>query len=190
MWYFRSGWSTNYITSSTFNTIQDSLIFGVRLPKNTSLTLPINMNGYWNARTYITYGFPVQKIKSNINVNGGIVLGSTPSQLRGIANNSQNQSFNLGLVWSSNISSQIDIQAQYNTSYNRIINSITKDPTTYFNEAVFAKMHFEILKRIVLEIESQYNRYSGLSSEFNQDYWLLNTSLGFRCLEQKNLEIR
>lgn len=190
MWYFRSAWSSNFITSSTFNTLQDTTIFGVRLPQNTNLTLPINMNGYWNARTYITYGFPVQKIKSNINVNSGIVLGSTPSQLRGLNNSSQNQSINLGLVWSTNISSQIDIQAQYNTSYNRVFNSITQVPTTYINEGVFTKMHFEIIKRMVLEIESQYNRYSGLSQGFNQEYWLLNSSLGFRCLEQKNLEIR
>jgi hypothetical protein len=190
MWFFRSSWSESYITSSTRMLTNDTVVLGIPLNKYTLLTQPENMNGYWNARTYITYGFPVSKLKSNLNVNSGLVFGSTPSRIRDQNNASYTRNLNLGLVWSSNISAQIDLQASYNTSFNYVENQLSAQATHYFNETVYGKFHFEFLNRGVFELESNYTHISGLSSGYNQEFWLLNGSLGYRFLERKNLELK
>jgi len=56
----------DYIGTATYTASQDTLIGeGVLLNKGSQLTLPVNMDAYWNARTFFTLGLPLAKSKLN-----------------------------------------------------------------------------------------------------------------------------
>ena len=44
---------------------------------------PVNLDGYWNLRTHLSYGFPIGFLKSNFNVMAGVNFTKTPSMLGG-----------------------------------------------------------------------------------------------------------
>lgn len=45
---------------------------------------PVNLDGYWNLRTHLSYGFPIGFLKSNFNVMAGVNFTKTPSMLGGV----------------------------------------------------------------------------------------------------------
>ncbi|AFL85693.1 hypothetical protein Belba_3181 [Belliella baltica DSM 15883] len=60
----------NYLGNSTFIAARDTLIDGdVLLRQGGQFNRPINLDGFWDARSYLSFGFPVSFIKSNINLS-------------------------------------------------------------------------------------------------------------------------
>ncbi|HNM32661.1 MAG TPA: TonB-dependent receptor, partial [Chitinophagales bacterium] len=98
----------DYIANSTTIFSRDTTVNGIFAASGTQYIQPVNLNGYWNVRTFITFGFPVSKLKSNMNVNGGMVYTRTPAWINNIRNNANAYSFNAGITLSSNISQKID----------------------------------------------------------------------------------
>lgn len=73
------GITNNKITNSSFIASGDTILpGGIRLGNGSQLTSQINIDGAWNASTFLTYTFPIEPItgaKLNTSFNlGGIFL--------------------------------------------------------------------------------------------------------------------
>lgn len=171
-----------------------SLNDSIFLSPGAQITLPINMNGYYNLRMFGSWGKTIKKL--NINSNAGITVSHIPSMIQ-LGNNlaktnmATNPSANAGLVLSSNISEKIDFNISGNASYSQVINSIQLgNNQTYMSYNARAAMNFMPNKKWVLNSDVTYQAFSGLSNSFNQSYYLWNAGLGYKFLKNNAGELR
>lgn len=181
----------NYIANSTSIFARDTIVNGINAASGTQFTQPVNLNGYWNVRTFITYGFPLSKLKSNMNVNGGFQYSRTPTLINDISNTANSYSINAGLTLSSNISKNIDFTMSYNANYNLVRNSLQQqNNSNYFNHTASAKINYQFWKGFVFNTSVVNSLNAGGTASFNTSYWLLNASLAYKLLKDESLELK
>jgi hypothetical protein len=181
----------NYIANSTTIFDADSLLGDIRVNAGTQFTQPVNLSGFWNVRTFVTYGFPITKMKSNMNVNGGFIYLRTPTLINNARNNANAYAFNTGFTLSSNISQKIDFTISYNGSFNLVRNTLQQqNNTNYFNHTASAKFNYQFWKGFVFNTSVTNSLNAGGSAAFNTSFWLLNASLAYKFLKDESLELK
>ncbi|MDP2365074.1 MAG: TonB-dependent receptor, partial [Ignavibacteria bacterium] len=184
---------TNYIgTSTTFNqmlkpvTIADKVI----LPPGAQLSKPVNLEGFWNATAFLTYGFPLVFMSSNINLNAGGIYTSTPSLVNGESNFLNMFNMNFILVLSSNISENLDFTISSRASLVSTKNSLQSSLDNKYNSySTAVNLKWTIWSGFFLEADYRNQFYSGLVQD-NSAYNLLNFGIGKKFLENNAAEIK
>lgn len=182
----------DYIGSATYTAANDTLIGdGVILNKGSQLIVPVNMDNYWNARTFFTFGLPVAKDKLNINLNSGIIYAKTPGLINGNNNNSNTWTFSQGLVFGSNVSEKIDFTISFMATYNIVNNTVQQDlNNNYFYQSSGIDFTWIFWKGFVIRNNLKHQLYTGLSDELNDSYLLWNIELGKKFLKNDAAEIK
>jgi hypothetical protein len=182
----------NYIGNQTFIPLNDTIFSdGVIIKRGSQLTRPVNLDGYFNGRTFITYGFPVRSIKSNLNLNGGLSYNSSPALINNTKNISNNFGINGGLTLGSNISENVDFTLSYTGNYSVVKNSLqTTSNNTYYTHTASFKFNWIFLKGFVFNTNITDLLYTGLSQSYNQNYFLWNASFGYKFLKNRALEVK
>jgi hypothetical protein len=183
--------SDNYISNGTYTLKRDSLMQGYYVKAGSQLTKPVNLNGYYTARAFFVYGFPVVKLKSNLNVNGGVNYSHIPTLINNVLNYSNSSAISSGIFIGSNVSSNLDFSIGYNGNYTIVKNSIQKSSDNNFltHSATF-KINCILFKGLVLNSDVTYTRYTGLSQSYNQEYYLWSAYAGYKFLKSKLLEAK
>jgi hypothetical protein len=184
--------ASNYITNSSIIATNDTIINGnIQLARGSQYRTPVNLDGNWNTRGYISYGIPITPLKINLNFNVGGGYGVNPGLINNIINKSQTTNTNAGIVIASNISSNIDFTIGYTFNYNNAVNNQqNRANNEYFVQNVSARFNWIIKERIVFNTNYLLNSYAGLGDEFNQTIMVWNAGVGYKLLKQKQLEIR
>jgi hypothetical protein len=178
----------NYIGSNTFIATKDSVLnSSVTLHAGSQLTKPVNLNGYTNMRSFFTYGMPVKFIKSTINFNAGFSILSTPGVVNNNTTISSDYAYSGGIVIASNISQYIDFTLSYSGAYNAIQPQANKN---YLSQTIDLKFNLLDKKGWFFNNDLSNQSYSGLSSGFNQSYWLWNIAVGKKFLKNQNGELK
>jgi hypothetical protein len=182
----------NYIGSSTIiGNGKELTSEGILLGKGAQLTKPVNLDGYWNVNSFLTFGVPVKFLKSNINLNAGYTLNRTPSLINQISNSAITSAFNSGFVLGSNISEKVDFTVSYSAFYTIIDNAIQKQlNSNYFYHVSSAKVNLLPWKGLVISSDITNNFYTGLGSSYNINYFLWNAGVGYKFSKNRNAEIR
>ncbi len=182
----------NYIGNASYILNKDSVVVeSILLNRGAQLTRPVNLDGYWNSRIFATYGFPVKKIKSNINLNSGLSYSSTPAIINNLTNKAENYALNSGVVISSNVSEALDFTLSYSGYYNIVKNTVqTQSNSNYYNHNASFKINYLFQKRWVFNSSINNTTYAGLADGFNQNFWLWNMAFGYKLLKDKSLDIR
>jgi len=183
--------SDNYIGSSVFIAPKDTILSnGVSLPKGSQFSQPINLDGYSNLRSMISYGFMVDPIKTNLNFNAGLTYSHTPSIINNLTNIANSYNANAGIVLSSNISEKIDFTLSYNAAYNLVKNTIRPQlDNTYFLHTSSLRFNWIFLNNWVLRNDLNNLLYSGMGEGFDQNYWLWNINFGKKFLKNNQAEL-
>ncbi len=214
-WMINSQYSNNYISNKTILggretkwILMDSNVFkgpqsssesysgsdSVLLSPGGQITIPVNVNGYYSLRFFGSWGKTIKKI--NVNTNAGITTSHIPSLIqmgnsKAILNYATNPSITAGLVLASNISEKIDFTVSGNGAYSQVVNSIQKSNNqTYINYNGRFAMNFMPTKKWVINSDVTYQAYQGLSSSFNQKYYLWNAGLGYKFMKGNAGELR
>jgi hypothetical protein len=215
-WMINSQYSNNYLSNKTilggrssewilldsnlYNGPQGSLnnrFLGkdsVLLSPGGQLTIPVNVNGYYSLRLFGSWGKTIKKI--NVNTNAGITTSHIPSMIqlgnsKAMVNYATNPSINAGLVLASNISEKLDFTVSGNASYSQVVNSIQKSNNqTYINYNSRFAINIMPTKKWVINSDVTYQAYKGLSSSFNQKYYLWNAGLGYKFMKGNAGELR
>ena len=184
--------ASNYITNSSIIATSDTIINGdIQLARGSQYRTPVNLNGNWNTRGYISYGIPITPLKINMNFNIGGGYGVNPGLINNTVNKSQTTNTNAGIVIASNISSDIDFTIGYTFNYNNAVNNQqNRANNEYFVQNVSARFNWIIKERIVFNTNYLLNSYAGLGDDFNQTIMVWNAGIGYKLLKQKQLEVR
>ncbi len=193
MFFFTNASYTNdYIGSETIIPTNDSVFSdNITIRRGSQLTRPVNLDGYWNTRSFFTYGLPLNFIKSNLNINTGFNFRRTPSLVNGQSNYSNNYTPSAGIVVSSNISERLDFTFSYNGNYNIVRNTLQQQTdNSYYSHLASLRINWLLQERIVLNSSLDHNMYAGLNQDFDQQFLLWNAYVGYKFLKDRSLEAR
>jgi len=182
----------NYITNATYVPQQDSLLTpDITLKAGQQLTKPVNLDGYWNLRSFLTFAMPVKAIKSSVNFNGGISFSRLPGIINSVYNISNNTTYTAGLVIASNISQYVDFTASYTANFNTVTNKAQPDLNShYFSHVAGLQLNLLSKNGWFFQNDLTNQLYSGLSAGFNQDYFIWNMSAGKKFLANQQGELK
>lgn len=191
MFFINGNYTNNYISNATYILSSDSIIQGYLVKSGSQLTKPVNLNGFYSARTFFVYGFPVAAIKCNLNINGGVTYNHTPSLINNKLNISDNYAINGGAYIGSNISKDLDFSLSYNGTYNIVKNSVQKQSDNNFvTQATTFKLNWIFLDGFVVNTDVVYTIFTGLNQSYNQDYFLWNAYVGYKFFKDRSLEAK
>jgi hypothetical protein len=182
----------DYISNATWTATEDSILSKtVTLKRGSQLSKPVNMDGYFSARSFFTFGMPLKFIKSNLNFNAGLSYAKQPGLVDNIKNISNSFNYNLGAVLASNINEFIDFTLSYSANINDVTNTIR--PTlnnNYFSQSTGLTTNFLTKKGAFFQNDISNQSFSGLGEGFNQSYWLWNMAVGQKFLKDQKGELK
>jgi outer membrane receptor protein involved in Fe transport len=183
--------NNNYIGNSIWVTGADTAVFGINVPAGGQLTIPVNISGYWSVMTFGVFSTPLKAIKSNVNINWGYTYNNSPGLVNGNRNITKNQILTGGVVVGSNVSEDIDFTLSWNGNYNIVQNLLLpQQNNNFFYHTSGAKFNIILMKKLVISGEGNYTVYTGLGSDFNDDFLLLNSSIAYKFLKKNAAEVK
>ena len=190
--FFSVGYTADYIANSTFTALRDTVVErNIALSKGTQLTTPVNLNGYWNIRSFFTYGLPVDLISSNLNLTSGFTYTRTPGRINSTSSVTNACAITGGAVVGSNISPDVDFTLSYNGTYTISRNSLqTTSNGDYYTHTAGVKINLTFLGGMVLRNEVNNSLSTGLAQGYNKNTILWNIALGRKFLDDDRGDIR
>jgi hypothetical protein len=182
----------NEISNSTLIAARDTTLpGGLALVRGAQLVRPVNVDGAYNFRSFMSWGFPVKLLKSNMNLSAGYTINNLPSLINGAVNNALTHNLNTGFTLGSNISKQLDFTVNYTLNYNTVFNSIQPQLNNdYFIHTGGVRFNWIPVPMLVLSTDVMYNAFTGLEDGFNQQFTLLNAGVGYRFMKDRRAELR
>lgn len=187
-----ASFTNNYISNNTVFAAKDTVLGnGYKLSQGAQLTHPVNLDGQFSLRSFATYGFPVEFISSNLNINLSATYSRTPGFANGVLNYAYSPTIGAGLVISSNISEKIDFTLSSNTSVTDVHNTVqTALDNRYYNQNTGVKFNWIFGDDFVVNTELNHQWYSGLSADIKNNTLLWNLGFGKKFFENKQGELR
>ncbi|WP_111670112.1 outer membrane beta-barrel protein [Algoriphagus litoralis] len=187
----RSQFVDNYISNSTFianepTEIQDGII----LEKGSQLNRPVNLDGYWDVRSWVSYGMPLDFMKSKLNLNAGLGLTRRPGQVNDQIGFNNSQRYSGGFSINSSISDQIDFNIWSRSSFNTVENTLNPSlNNNFFQQRFRVNFNWIIFAGIIYRLDLNHQINSGLSEGFDNNFSLINMSLGKKIFKNQRGEI-
>ncbi len=163
---------------------------GIILEKGSQLSRPVNVDGYRELRSYVSYGQPLGFIKSNININGAFSYSERPGLINNEINSVNSGNFRLGLALSSNISETIDFNIYTRSRYSVVKNSLRPVlNNNYFNQSTRLSFDWIFWEGFTYRLDLNHQLNRGLAEGYDNSFMLLNMSLGKKFLQQERAEV-
>ncbi|MCB9354256.1 MAG: TonB-dependent receptor [Lewinellaceae bacterium] len=185
------GITGDYIANATYLASSDDPIFDqYDVQPGAQLSRPVNLDGYQNLRSFVSYGMPVKWIKTNLNLDLSYNYSRTPGLLDGALNYAKNNTVGVGVTFASNISERVDFTISTRPSWSKVRNSLQSGTNTeYISQVSRLRLNWIIVEGFVLRTDLNHQGYSGLSDGYNQNYWLWNLAIGKKVFKNERGEI-
>ncbi len=191
MWMFSFQTTQDYLSQSLYtgNNIPQEIINEVgSRPIQYSTT--DNVDGYLSLRTHLNYGMPLNFMKCNLNIMGGVNYNETPSLVNGEKNIASNIGYDARVVLGSNISENIDFTLSWGGSYNQAENSLGRQgKNEYFSHNADASLKAVFWNGFTFTANASYIQYIGYTNDYNDSYTLCNAFIGHKLFKNQLGEI-
>ncbi len=187
----RSQFVNNYISNSTFiasepTEIQDGII----LEKGSQLNRPVNLDGYWDVRSWLSYGMPLDFMKSKLNLNAGLGMTRRPGLVNDQIGFNNSQRLSTGFSINSSISDQIDFNIWSRSSFNKVENTLNPSlDNNFFQQRFRVNFNWIMFAGIIYRLDLNHQINSGLSEGFDNNFSLVNMSLGKKIFKNQRGEV-
>ncbi len=181
----------DYVGDSTFVAKEDSVLSStVTLNKGSQFTRPVNLDGYYSLQSMLTYGFPVDFIRSNVNISLSANYANVPTVFDGVESRTRELNLIPKIIIGSNISKHLDFTVSYSAGVNKLFSSLeTASESDYVIHTASAKLGWTVFWGLTLRSTFNYVGYGGLETEA-EDYFLWNVSLGKKFLKSNAAEVK
>jgi hypothetical protein len=163
---------------------------GIFLEKGSQLSRPVNLDGYQDFRSFVSYGLPVDILKSNLNINGGVNYTIRPGMINEEINFVNSTRIRGGLTLSSNVSDRLDFNLSTRASYSLVDNSIRPNLNNNFlNQSNNLNLNWIMWKGIVYRMDVNHQLNTGLAEGFDNSFVLMNMSVGKKMFNNERGEM-
>lgn len=189
---FTSSSLTNrFISNSTLIAKETQVLpEGITLQKGSQLIKPVNLDGFWEVRSWASYGMPVGLIKSKLNINAGAGLTRRPGQINDMIGFNTSQRLSTGISLASSISENLDFNLSLRSSFNSVENTLNANGNTQFFQQRFrVNFNWIFWKGIIYRLDLNHQINTGLNAGFNNNFSLVNMSLGKKVFKNQRGEV-
>jgi len=163
---------------------------GITLQKGAQLLKPVNLDGFWEMRSWANYGMPLEFIKSKLNINAGGGMTRRPGQVNDRIGFTNSQRLSTGISIASSISENLDFNLSSRSSFNRSENTLnTNLNTDFFQQRFRINFNWIIWQGIIYRLDLNHQINSGLNAGFNTNFSLVNMSLGKKVFKNQRGEV-
>ena len=184
--------SGNYIGDSLVTDQPDFIVTeGVKLGEGNLFVRPVNIGGYHRLHGKITYGFPVNPLRSNLNIQAQAVINVLPGIINGEYSPVHRNNYLVGASLASNISEDVDFRVSYTGEYvqGEFTTKAGKNNNDYFSHTVSGQLKWAFWKGVTFTGSLSYRQDKGISAPFNDRTLLCNLYLGKRIFRNRLGEI-
>jgi hypothetical protein len=186
--------SNNYITNATYIVSgADSIVGKNVLEQNDVLAKPINVDGYYNLRSFLTFAVPIKFIKSNLNMNGGFTYSNVPGIFNNQSIESKNYTYSLGTVIASNVSQYVDFTVSYSANYSTVnaktVNSTAVEKSTQEYFSHIGSVQLNLLSKTGWFFQNDLTNQLQWQTTTDK-FWLWNMSVGKKFLKDRKGELK
>ncbi|XWW46782.1 TonB-dependent receptor [Fibrella sp. USSR17] len=176
--------------TSTYNRIVNATTI---TPSGAQVSQPINTDGYYSLFAFTSFGKSLNwgDQKVNLNWNSNVNGSRGISFVNGLQNASVNMNIGQGLSLNTNIKEKTDLNLSGNVTYSVATYSIQPQQNTrYFTNTANLRAYHRFGNRLFLSTDVYYIANTGRAAGYNQQFTLLNGSLGHFLFKQKQGELR
>jgi hypothetical protein len=153
-------------------------------------TLPVNLGSTFNANGNISFGFPITKISSRININANARHSRNFSLLDDVQSSIQNETIGGNIRYEYRFKEVFDISLRANLSNQLSIYEDESRNQSFFNQTYTAEGNLTFLKNYTLSSDFEYLVYANQAGGETQKIPLLNISISRYILKAKSGEIK
>ena len=138
-----------------------------------------------------TYGFPVNPLRSNLNIQAQAVINVLPGIINGEYSPVHRNNYLVGASLASNISEDVDFRVSYTGEYvqGEFTTKAGKNNNDYFSHTVSGQLKWAFWKGVTFTGSLSYRQDKGISAPFNDRTLLCNLYLGKRIFRNRLGEI-
>ena len=177
----------------SFNTTQNKIVNDISVQGPIQITRYANVNGYYNARSFVTLGLPFKNPKlkgSSVNFTNSLGLTKDVSLLKQVKYTSKTFSVTQGLGVNIN-KEKIDFGVKANVAYTTLSYSNPQQADiNYFTQTYSGDVSYTFPKNFILATNFSYLINTGLGEGYNQNIPLWNASFSKQLFKKKNGEIK
>lgn len=181
------GYTFNQVTQNSFIVQNDTVVAGTKLNKGITLNTYSNISGKYDINARVNYSFPVDAIKSKLDVKAFSRYENVPFYNNNNKITSETIGYGFGTKLTSNISEKIDFTIRGSLT-SRMTTSDIGFNQQYLSIPVDANLAYELPKDFSLNLSYNGNINSGFLNDL--DIHLLNMSLGKRFGKNKDHKIQ
>ena len=190
--------SLNY--SGSHNYIGDSLVIdnpdftvteGVTLGEGNQFVRSANIGGYHRLQGKVTYGFPVNALRSNLNITVSSTMNILPGVINGEKAPIHRNNHLAAISLSSNISEDLDFRINYSGQYSQgeFTAKGIKNSNDYFSQIFSGDIKWAFWRRFTFTGSLTFQQLKGISDSYNDRILLCNLYLGRRLFRNHLGEI-
>ena len=177
----------------SFNTTQNKIVNDITVQGPVQITRYANVNGYYNARSFLTLGLPFKNPKlkgSSVNVTNSMGLSRDVSLLKQVKYISKTFSVTQGVGVNIN-KDKIDFGVKANGTYNTTsYSNPQQEDIDYFTQTYSGDVSYTFPKNFILSTNFNYLINTGLGEGYNQSIPLWNASFSKQLFKKKNGELK
>ncbi|RZT91101.1 carboxypeptidase-like protein [Ancylomarina subtilis] len=188
---FNASKSNNIIGRRTIIALQDTLINNTySMPKGGQFSQPTNLDGRYNLQTSFTYGIPIKKLQSKLNINTSANFSHNPTLVNNRKAFSNILSLDQDLKLSSNISERFDFTISSLTHYTRSKNTgQNSSGAKYLSQTNSLSLYWNFAKNLILKTSTNFKHRNNISSNTVENNCLLDIGLSCKVFKNKRGEI-
>ena len=148
------------------------------------LTMPVNLDGYWEYEGRASLGFPVKWLGSNLNVSLGATYATVPAVVNHASDMMRNLSGYAHLTLGSNISENVDFTVDWRGSYSTASSAQAVLDNDYFTHSASATVKVVLPLGFTLSTNASFTQYVGFTNHYNDCFTMWNIALGKKVLRR------
>lgn len=152
------------------------------------INLTDNKDNGWSVNGGISYGFPINFMGCNFNIDGNSSYSQSPSILNGVINRSRAFTAGGGASLSSNFSQYVDFRVGYSPTYHKVTNTMSRNgDNEYMRHHANANVRVVFGFGLTLHANANYSQYVGMSEnnkKLDNTEFICNFGLGMKVLKK------
>ncbi|MFT3932587.1 MAG: outer membrane beta-barrel family protein [Chitinophagaceae bacterium] len=154
-------------------------------------TQPVNVNGTYNVGINTSWGFPLRKLKSNLNLNSAVSQSRNIGFVNAAKNNINTWTASQEITLNYNYKELFDIAAGTEIGYNDVRYSLqSQQNLQYWNQHYTFETNFYFPKGFSVSSDVDYTTRSGLSQGYNLNAVIWNAGIAKQVFKNKKGEFR